>query len=134
MGKNGQLLSYKAIFVLIVSSLLIYVFILAGKSFGSQEAPYKNALAKEIALTIDTIYSIPGDIIFIYPNQISGYTIEIKDNSVLVYKGNNKLDPTIQSYAFHRISSDNPDFIISSHKYLTIQKKNNQLKITGLET
>src|SRR3989344_3720260 len=87
MEKRGQLV-YKALLVIIASGIVVTAFLAAGKSYGSQEAFYKLAVARDLALTIDLIYGLPGNIEYIYPNDISDYDIEVKDSLVKVYSHN----------------------------------------------
>ena len=97
MQKRGQLV-YKALIVILASALVITGFLQAGKSYGSQEAFYKLAVAKDLALTIDLIYAFPGDIVYIYPNDVSGYYIKIKQNTIKVYS--EEQDKTFGLYYF----------------------------------
>ena len=60
MKKRGQLAN-KAFIVIIVSAIVILAFINAGKSYGKQEVYYKLAVARDLAITIDLAYSLPGD-------------------------------------------------------------------------
>jgi|SRR3989344_3025571 len=131
MKKRGQLAN-KAFIVIIVSAIVILAFINAGKSYGKQEVYYKLAVARDLAITIDLAYSLPGDFYYIYPNEISGYDIEFKDNSVRVYSSKlGKLDPTIASHSFAGLSADKLDTILANAKFLTIEKKGEKLQIAG---
>lgn len=131
MKKRG-FLAYKAIILGIVSIILIVGFINIGKSYGSQTAFYKLALAKDIALTIDLIYGLPGDIIYIYPNELSDYDIEIAGNRISVYE--HKLgsqDPTAGSYNFAAIGTDALNAQLKGKKYIRLEKSGSKITATG---
>ncbi|MEK6943193.1 MAG: hypothetical protein AABX00_03975 [Nanoarchaeota archaeon] len=126
MQKRGQLVN-KALIVLIVSAIVVIAFISAGKSFGSGDAYYKLAVAKDLALSVDLISGMPGDVVFTYPNDVSGYDIEVKKNLILVY-GNKlgKLDPVKATYSFSSVGQIE-DVYIKNAKYVTIEKTGNKI-------
>lgn len=129
MEKRGQLVS-RAIFAVIASAIIVVSFRSVGEAYGTEEAYYKLAVAKDLALTIDLLYSLPGDVEYIYPNDVSGYDIELKDNKVSVFKhDSNKLDPSIGIYEFVGISSDKPNFIVKNEKFVKIRKIGNNVAI-----
>ena len=130
MQKRGQLI-FKALFIIIASTIIVVAFLQAGKSFGSQEAFYKIAVAKDIALIIDELYTLPGDIIIEYSNDLSEYTISVKGNTVKVYSTNaGETDATAGIYRFigaeiEQVQVINPQpLIISKNKEkITLSKK-----------
>ena len=133
MKKRGQLV-YKNIISLVVSAIIIVAFISAGRSYGSNEASFKLALAKDIALAIDVIYAYDGDIVFNYPNDISGFEIDIRDGIVKVYsKSQGKNDITAQSYYYSGNTKENLDFSIINSKFIRFEKSNGKLKIYGIQ-
>ncbi|HLC60956.1 MAG TPA: hypothetical protein VJJ52_06020 [Candidatus Nanoarchaeia archaeon] len=133
MKKRGQLVN-KALIVLITSAVVIITFYSAGKTYGNKEAYYRLAVAKDIALTIDYLYSIPGDVEFIYPNEVSDYDIEITDNSVRVYQhGSGKLDATAGIYGYAGTSYDKINTFVSGPKYIEIKKTGNTITAIGLQ-
>lgn len=126
-------LTYKILFVVIVSAIVIAVFKSTAESYGSEEAFYKLAIAKDLALTIDVMYSAPGDFEYTYPNDFSGYDLEIKENTVKVFSHNSgKLDPTIGIYKFAGIESDNPNLFLQNVKYVKLKKINNKIQVEGI--
>lgn len=127
-------LTYKILFVVIVSAIVIGVFKSAAEAYGSEEVFYKLAIAKDLALTIDVMYSVPGDFEYIYPNEVSGYDIEIKDNTVKIFNHNSgKLDPTIGIYNFAGIESDKTNLFIQNGKYVKLKKIDNKIQMEGIE-
>lgn len=129
MEKRGQII-YKALVVIIGSALIIAGFLQAGKSYGSQEAFYKLAIAKDLALTIDLLYALPGDLEYTYPNDVSGYIIEVKGNTVKVSTGNQ--DKTFGLYIFVGINQDMINAEIKNQKFVKLEKINNKIRITGV--
>lgn len=134
MGKKGQLV-VKALFVLIASGMVIFAFLSAGKSYGNQKAFYKLAVAKDLALTIDIAYSLAGDLEYTYPNDISGYGVDIKGSTIKVYDRElvKLIDPTTASYGFVGLSTDTIDAKIKGHKFITVNKTGNKIKIGGID-
>ncbi|MBI2541387.1 hypothetical protein HYV80_01635 [Candidatus Woesearchaeota archaeon] len=130
MKKRGQIV-YEALVVIIAGVLIITGFVQGGKSYGQQEAFYKLAVAKDIAVTIDLIYALPGNIEYTYPNDVSGYDIEIKNNIIKVYK-TSSTDSTLQYYNYVGTDKDQLNFLVKSQKFLKIEKINGKIKITGV--
>ena len=132
MKKRGQLV-YKALISVIVSAIVVVAFVMAGKTYGNQEAYYKLAIAKDLALTIDLIYALPGDIEYVYANDVSAYGIEIKNNYVKVYDYKlGKMDPTAASYNYAGIGNDAINADIKGLKFVKLSKKHGQIKIIGV--
>jgi len=132
MEKRGQLV-YKALLVIIACGIVVVAFVVAGKSYGSQEAFYKLAIARDLALTIDLMYGLPGNLEYVYPNDVSDYDIEAKDNMILVYSHNlGKTDPTLASYIFAGIDKDYINAEIKGTKHIKIEKVNEKIRISGV--
>lgn len=129
MEKRGQLV-YKALAVIIGSAIVILGFIEAGKNYGNQETFYKLAVAKDLSLTIDLMYGLPGDIEFIYSNDISGYDIEIKENTIRIYNG--EQDKTIGAYTFAGTSKDKIDAHLKNSQFIKLQKTGDKITIRGI--
>lgn len=133
MQKKSQLLVYKYLILSVISAIVVIVFLNAGKSFGSQDAHYKLAVAKDLALTIDIVYSLPGDIEFIYPNELSDYDIEVTNNLVRIYSHRlGALDPTQASHDFVGISRESINVQIKGQKHIKLIKKDGSLNIIGI--
>ncbi len=131
MEKRGQLV-YKALISVIASAIVVAAFITAGKSYGNQEAYYKAAVARDIALLLDTIISSSGDVEYTYPNDVSKYLIEVKDNVVRVYDYNfGKTDPVQASFRFAG-GKQTIDSQISGLNYINIRKMSGKIEITGI--
>ena len=133
MKKRGQI-PFMAITAFIASAIVVLAFYSAGKTYGNKEAYYKLAVAKDIALTIDYLYSVPGDVEFIYPNDISGYDTEIIDDTVRVYQHNSRRsDVTAGIYGYAGTSYDKINKFISGPKYIKLKKIGNTIEAIGLQ-
>ena len=132
MKKRAQTV-YEALVIIIGGALIIAGFVQAGKSYGRQEAYYKLAVAKDIALTIDLLYGMPGDVSFKYPNDVVGYDIEIRNNVVKIYHTGSANDLTSQSYTFAGIDKDPLSITIKNQKFLKFEKSNGRIKISGVQ-
>jgi hypothetical protein len=80
-------------------------YIFAGRSYGKQEIYFKAAVAKDIAFLINSMYSAPGDVSFIYPMELTEFGVKIKNNKVIVFK-HTPLDVTAGSYEYAGINDD----------------------------
>lgn len=133
MKKRGQLV-YKALLVIIASVIIISAFIQAGKSYGSQTAFFKLAVARDLALTIDLVYGLPGNIQYVYPNDISGYDADIIGNTVTVYDHKiGRQDPTSASHSFAGLETDIINAQVKGAKFVRIEKTDNKIIITGVD-
>lgn len=133
MKKRGQLLIQKAILVLLTSAIIIIALLQAGKTYGSQEAFYKLAVAKDLALTIDLMYALPGNLQYTYPNDISGYDIKIKENTIKVYKHDLGIsDPTSAIYSFVGLGTDSINIKIKGSQFIRLEKIDNHITIKGV--
>src|SRR3990167_6644693 len=100
MKKIG-FLSIKALIIIIICAIIILAFVEAGKSFGSRDIYFKDAVAKDLSLIIDSLYSTPGDVILRYGQDLSKHTILIKDNTITIYKTSlGVADITLGKYKF----------------------------------
>lgn len=133
MGKRG-LLVYKALVVIIGGALIIAGFLQGGKSYGNQEAYYKLAVAKDLALMIDLMHALPGNIEITYPNDVSGYDVEIKDNVVMVYRTGDKQGDRIPGIYTFADSSKNPINVhIKNQNFIKLEKSDGRIIIKGAD-
>ena len=130
MKKKGEELSLLALLVTIASAVVFGFLVYKGYSYGSQHEFYKIAVARDLALTIDTAYSLPGDISYVYPNDVLGYDIEIKDNLVKIYDHKSKI--LADTYRFAGIAGHKLDTFIENAKYIKLEKKGDEIKISGV--
>ena len=126
--KKRSWITIEVLFVLIVCAVILLSFIQAARSYGSREVYYKTAIARDIALNIDSLYSIPGNARIEYGNDVSKYSILIKDNEVTVYKTAYGLtDATRGKYKFygHNIQ----EIRIKDADNLIMEKKDETIRI-----
>ncbi len=102
--KKSQLV-VKGLFVMIISAIVVVSFIIAGRSYGKQEIYFKAAAAKDIAFLLDEMYSTPGDVEFVYPQELAGFGIKIANNKVTVFKFS-PLDTVAASYEYAGIAEE----------------------------
>lgn len=123
----------KGVIVLILSALIGVSFLIAGSAYGKQDIYFKAAVAKDIAFLLDSVYSVPGDVDFIYQADLIGYGIRIKDNFVTVFKHSN-LDPTAGSYPFAGTGNDAEkiDIELIKIKKVRIEKKEGAVSVSGI--
>ena len=130
MKKRAQL-TYKAMISLIASAMVIAAFYAAGNSYGNSEAYYKLAVAKDLALMLDLVYSYNGNVDIIYPNELTGYDVEVYDQSIRIYGTNyGKEDLIFESYSLVSNEKDIPNFYIKNPKFLNIQKRDGKVIIS----
>lgn len=133
MNKRGQF-TYRYLFGALIGILFLTSFLYAGKTFGSQKAYYKSSVARDLAIMIDLAYGLPGDVEFKYPNDVSAYGIEIKNNLVKVYDINlGVLDPVSASYNFAGVNKENINLDIRGHKFVKISKINGRINLIGVD-
>lgn len=106
---------------MIISALIVVSFIMAGRAYGKQEIYFKVAVAKDVAFLIDSLYSTPGDVEFIYPQEMPGFGIKISDNKVTVFK-HSALDSAAASYSYAGINDKIDTQIECSNKIMFLKK------------
>ena len=86
MKKRGQLLTLWMLISIIGAVLVAYVFVEIGTQRGSGEIFLKSRLAKELALEINSLYSVQGDA-YIVNNELYGFSFKFNNEEVRVFKG-----------------------------------------------
>ncbi len=133
MTKRGQLI-FKPLSEIILSAALIIIFLSATKSYASQEVFHKLAIARDLALTLDVVSGLHGDLEYTYPNEVSDYYIEIKENAIKVYSSKlGDLDPTPGIHNFVPTGNEQVNINIKSKKFIRIDKIGSSIKITGVD-
>ena len=85
----------------------------------------KNYYARDNALLISSIYASPGNVEYLYPQNIDGYTFNFKPNVVEVHKPEEKTEGGVISYIFPEDSN-----YIFSYKEFPQNNNGNRLKYT----
>ena len=72
------------IFELIAVILIITLTSTIGKAYGESSTILKINAAEDVRMMVDTLVSVPGDAIVIYPHNISGYNFVLTDGAISV--------------------------------------------------
>lgn len=128
MKKRGQLLTLWMLISILGAVLVAYVFVEIGTQRGSGEIFLKSRVAKEIALEINSLYSIQGDA-YIVNNELYGLSFKFKDDSVRVFKGIDGIIGTA-SYPFVKSGQQELNYEFKKPKQIVLSKINNKIKIT----
>lgn len=133
MEKKGQLVGRELV-AIIASAIVIAAFYVAGNSYGSQEAYYKLAVARDLALTIDMMYALQGDVQYTYPNDISDYGLEIKGNTIKVYNNKRgKQDTMAASHNFAGTYAAALNAEVVNKKFVKFEKTGDKISISGVD-
>lgn len=93
----------------------------------------RNYLSRDISFLIDTLYSLPGNVLFVYnyPNlDLSKMSIKISDNSVLVSEKEN--NGRQSSFLFASNKNLNPIKASIDYQPIIFSKSGNNLELTQL--
>lgn len=123
MSKRGAVMLFIMIIGLVVSVIVAFMFPIIAKAYASGNIILKVAAARDIAITIDTIYAYPNDLELEYDVDLSKFDVEISDNVVNVDGA---------EYGFVPIG-DSPNVILNRPKKIVFQKENDILTITGIK-
>ena len=77
-----------------IVAIVIVALLLISTSFriADSKTPAKVYVANDLALVMDSLFSSPGNIIINYTEDLSNYTIEFNDDSILIYSIDKNLD------------------------------------------
>lgn len=126
MKKRGQL-TLKILIELVVAFTVFFIFIFAGKSYGSGEVSQKAFIARDTAVMINSFYASSGNGYILYPADVSGFLVEYKDNAAVVSKF--KDDPIWAAYPFVRIGDAGLDYETEYPKNLVLGKVGNKIEV-----
>ncbi len=135
MTKKGSMLVFIAIIGIVVAAFVFLALPKIADEYASGKVALKTAAARDIALILDTIYSSSYDIELDYPVDLSGFTVEISDNTVKIYDTSlGELDPLLAQYSFVPIkdeaSSTLPSFTLTGPNGISFVKTGSALSIT----
>lgn len=85
MNKRGVERSLFLVGEIVGAALVAVLLISNAMQWTSTERPYKEYLAKDIALSIDSIFASPGNIIVNYTSNLTDYSVNLTGNSVSIY-------------------------------------------------
>ncbi len=131
MVKRGEL-TLEALLYLSLSLLLLTFFPYYAHSYASGEAHYKEAIARDLTMTINQLYATPGDARIHYPQDVSRHTITIRANTVSISSSSlGTLDTTSSDSTF--IGTPIKETILKNPTTLIIEKKGNLISISSNE-
>lgn len=129
MKKRGQLLTLWMLISIIGAVLVAYIFVEIATQRGSGEIFLKSRVARETALQVNTLYSVPGDA-YIVNKGIYGFSLKVKDNEVRVFKGNTEGIIGTASYPFVNSGEQELEFTLINPQQVVISKINGKIKIS----
>lgn len=139
MKKKSSLYILIGLITLFLVISVIIIFPLIARNLGGKFA-LKTAAARDIALTLDTIYAYSYDIELEYDFDLSDFVVEISENIVKIHEqkhvvviGNNLegSDPVPGKYNFVPVN-DKPNFVLDKPKKLVFKKENDILTVIGI--
>lgn len=111
-GKRG--VAWYFLLELLIAIFVVFMFVSAGKLYGSKEGPYQIYMDRDVALLMNSFYDVNGNAVVTYPFNMSHYTLEIKDNKVNIFVFGKNL-PDYTSY-FVKSGAQELDIKIGSIK------------------
>lgn len=81
---------------IVVGVGLVFIFMQVAKDYATGEIYDRIYVARDIALITDTLYALPGNVIFTYKEDIGDNIFYVKDNKITL----NKDTPEETSYAY----------------------------------
>ena len=130
-----------AIVTLFVSLFVGLTYSQITKYYATGKVALKTAAARDIALTIDSIYASPYDTVIEYDYDLSLFVVDISQNRVTLYDAADTEvdDEYIDSgdnlpsqYSFVSVDDDDLKSVLDRPEHITFYKTNGVLKITSL--
>jgi N-acetylmuramoyl-L-alanine amidase len=134
MKKRGQ--AYQIFFIaeLIISILVSFLLIQIAIDYAKGDAITKSYLAGDTALIINTLNSLPGNLMVFYPTVNFDYILKFKDNQVTVLqKEPDQFDKTAGIYPFIPTVQQHIDYRFDKPKNLIFHKVGHDIIITDSE-
>ena len=113
-----------SIIITIFLMVLIMVFV---KTVSSSEIFFKHRVARNLALDLDAVYSVPGNS-YILEREIYNYSIRFNKEKVEVYKKADELDKV--SYSYVKAGDQLIDYTFQKPGELVIAKINGKIIIS----
>ncbi|MBI2665530.1 hypothetical protein HYX12_02845 [Candidatus Woesearchaeota archaeon] len=99
MNKHGDL-TLMMVMELLVVVLVGFLAFRNASLFAEQETIYKNAIADDIQMMINTLVAVPGDGVVKYPQNVTGYNLILNENSIVVFKSGESIHKQIKRIFF----------------------------------
>ncbi|MBS3102034.1 hypothetical protein J4458_01140 [Candidatus Woesearchaeota archaeon] len=126
MKKRGDV-SLRFLLELVASFLVAYMAVSVSVSYTQGTIFEKLHIAKDLAMQINALSSLPGDG-YIINTKLYGYSLHFSDNKVEVFEDSADLSKGV--YYFVKIGSNRLDSRFSKPKQVVISKINNEIIIT----
>jgi len=127
MQKRGQLPTLWMLVSIIGAVLIAYVLANIGSGYVTGEVFLKSRIAKELALEINALYSVPGNA-YVINNNTYDFSFEFKDNEVRVFQ--DKIELLIAaSYDFVKSGEEEIEYNFTHPKQIVISKIDNKIEI-----
>jgi len=109
---------------IIIGVLAAYLLTSVALNYGEQNIFLKTKLARDIAIEVNTLYAVPGNIYLQYPQNLSDYRVEFDEN-VNIVKVYQSIDPIPPSYNY---VGEHIDYLKEYKKdFLEINKDKNKI-------
>lgn len=130
--KRGSEILTVTVILLLIGLYVFFALPLIAKECASGKTAMKAAVARDIALILDSIYSSPYDIVVEYDTDLKDFSVLISDKKVKVNSASISIDPAPAEYPFVP-TDDDPNFgpLIKPNKLL-FKKENGKLSATAL--
>lgn len=126
MKKRAEMTLW-AVIELIGAFLIVYIAVNLASSIVQGTIYQKLNLAKDLAMQIDTLSSVPGDVTITNRN-LHGYSVHFFDDKVEVYE--NEFEHAKGTY-YYASMGEKIDVKFQKPAQLKISKLNNELKISN---
>jgi len=92
MKKRGDSTVLSYLGEIVAAAVVALLLISTSFNFADSKTPTKVYISNDLALVMDSLFSSPGNIIINYTEDVSNYTIEFNDDSILLYNIDKNLD------------------------------------------
>ena len=127
MKKRGDVSILWFLISLIGAVLVGYIIVDVSLEISKGTIFEKLNIAKDLAMQINTLESIPGNAYIINPN-LHDYSLHFSNNKIEVFESDSDLSPGI--YYFVKIGDSNLDLRFNKPKQIVISKIANEIKIS----
>jgi len=119
MGRLGQL-SWKVLIGVIIGLVVSFLLFSGAKKFGSGEASFKARVVKENALLLSSLSSLPGNLLVIYPFDISGSSFDFRGGQAVLFEGVRGAESFLVSYPFVSASNFRAGDVVEDRARLSL--------------
>lgn len=132
-GRKASVEMWMRFYEMILIAIIAVVFFSFVKDIRENTILEKNYIARDVALTLDTVYAAPGEISAVYPSDelkesvnMKKYIVEIKENLVRVREPEEQV---AKIYWFADNGQTEIDFASGKKPQIVITKQGNAMDI-----